>query len=154
MGGRQSAGRLDQHGQDLAPRTGSLGKPRTQRHALDQFHRDPDAILHRAGIEDGHDVGVRDAGQRSRFTQQAGLAARVALQRRCHHLERDRAIELGVVRGVDHPHGSLPRGTAKLVAAQRGHVLPFAEQPRRQLRPQTRPFERVLFGASRREAVG
>ena len=77
--------------------------------AVDELHRDEDAALEGADVVDHDHVGVRDLGDRLRLAHQA-RAPRVAgvgvVAAGAQQLDRDLAIQLGIVRGVDLAHGA------------------------------------------------
>jgi len=110
----QAARRLVKHLEDLAPRPRPALQPRRQRVALDELHRDVDvlAVRPRGGdartcagrrgspdVVDRDDVRVVELGDRLGLALQARARLfRVRAEVRAQHLERDLAIELGIVR--------------------------------------------------------
>ena len=72
--GRQPAPGGDEHVQDLAPAARLRAQPLVDGLALDELHRDEDAIVDRAGVVDGDDVRVRQARDGARLAQQARAA--------------------------------------------------------------------------------
>ena len=82
-------------------------EPRRHVLAVDELHRDEVAAADRLGVEDGDHVRVAQLRHRARLAQQPGLRGVVAGERGPQHLQRDLAIELGVVR---EPHGAHAAG--------------------------------------------
>jgi hypothetical protein len=97
---------LHDHREHLRRAARRLGEPLAQRLALDEFHRQEDLLAVRAHVVHGDDVGVRQASERLGLAQEASAADRVAAEARSQELERELAIELGVVGGVHHPHAA------------------------------------------------
>ncbi len=81
---------------------------------VDELHRDEDRFVERSDVVDHHHVAVRQLGDRLRLAQQAGAPLRGALAgagSRAQQLERDLAVQLGIVGRVDvaHPPASHQR---------------------------------------------
>ena len=77
-----------------------------------------------ADVVHGDDVGVRQARHRLRLAQHARREARlVAAEIAAQQLERDLAIELRIVRGVDHAHAARAEPIEHEIAAERGAAL-------------------------------
>jgi len=94
--------------EDLARRS-RLGQPRGERRALDQLHRDVRAVTVAAGVVDRDDVGMRELRERAAFAHEP-LDAEVQLG--VDQLDRDRAIELRIVTGVDRAHAAVAEPAA------------------------------------------
>ena len=105
MRGGESLPRVDHHVDDLLPRALLLLHPLSQRDAVDVLHRDEDAPLPRADVVHGDDVGMRESSDRLRLAHES-VARTLAANPRVQQLERDLAIELRIVRGIDHPHAA------------------------------------------------
>ena len=74
---------------------------------VDELHRDEDLFLEAADVVDHDDVGVRQARDRLRLAQQARLLLDQLGADAAGHvqqLDRDLAVELGIVRSVDVSH--------------------------------------------------
>ncbi len=118
--GDEAARGLEEHLEDLAPRSRPALEPRRQRVALDELHRDVQvAVVGGADVVDADDVGVRELGDRLGLAPQPRLRASLAFVPRfgAQELERDLAIELGIVGGEHHAHAagcraSTARGSA------------------------------------------
>jgi hypothetical protein len=119
MRGGEPGARFAHHAHDLAPRPRLLLQPLAQRLALDELHRDEHAVAgQRADVVHRDDVRMRQPRERLRFAQQprflrAGRAGRAGLQQ----LDRDLAIELGIVAVVDHAHAAFAEHVEHDVAA-------------------------------------
>ncbi len=105
MGGGQPSTGRDEHPQDLVPAALLRLEPALEGVALHQLHRHEHAVLPRAHVVDGDDVRVRELGEGLGLLQQSPalallLPSPVAVGR-AHQLERDLAVELGVV-GREH----------------------------------------------------
>jgi hypothetical protein len=107
-GGQAGAGLLE-HGEDLSPAARPGGEPLAERAPADQLHRDVHGVADGADLVDLDDVGMRDAGEGLGLAQQAGLAGRGPLAAKSgqNDLDRQLALELLVVGGVDDAHGAL-----------------------------------------------
>ncbi|MGX1491501.1 hypothetical protein RKD41_003760 [Streptomyces tendae] len=92
-----------------------------ERTALDVLHDDVrrrHAVhLVLAGVEDGDDVGVRELGHCLGLTAEPLTEGRLAAQLGVQRLDRDLAVEHGVVGEVDGGHAALAEQVAQLVAA-------------------------------------
>ena len=89
---------------------------------VDELHRDEHRLVERADVVDHDDVGVRELGDRLRLAQQARASLRRALAgagARAQQLDRDLAIQLGIVRGVDVAHPAAPDQPQHHVAPDR-----------------------------------
>ena len=108
MGRCDSAPGRTHHRQDLLPTSRRLLGPRTERLPLDEFHRHEDPRLVLTDVVNRDNLGVRELGQQLGFAQQTSM--RVRVQRRSivapQQLDRDFAIELGIVGGIHHTHST------------------------------------------------
>lgn len=95
---------------DLTPRPLLAADPVSQRPAVDELHRDEQPAVRDAHVEHGHDVGVREPGHAPGLAAQA-LLLLLAGGGLAQHLDRDPAIELGIVGGVH----DAERATADLI---------------------------------------
>ena len=103
-GGQPAPGR-DEHVEHLAPRPRLVGEPALERSARDELHREEHLVVEHADVVDGDDVGVREPRHRLRLAQQARAAPCPSRPvPGLEQLERDLAIELGIVRAVDDAH--------------------------------------------------
>ena len=96
---------------------GSGGEPLTKRRPDDELHGDEHAVVVGADIEDRHDVGVRELGERPRLSHQTLLPFPSPV--RPQHLQGDAPVELGIVGLVDDPHASDAGAALDLVATER-----------------------------------
>ena len=117
---QQAAARLREGVEDGAGVARAI-EPRAQRLALDELHGDEQAHLAGADVVDGDDVGVRQPRQRLRLALQARAhRRRVVGAIGAQHLERDGAVELRIVRAVDHAHAALAEELQHPIAAELG----------------------------------
>ena len=79
-------------------------EPALERPAADELHREEDLVVDHADVVDGDDVRVREPRHRLRLAQQARARRVLHALPRLEQLERDLAIELRIVRAVDHAH--------------------------------------------------
>jgi hypothetical protein len=108
VGGREPVPRRRERVANLAPPARRRRQPGGQRRSFDELHRHEHPTVDRAGVVDDHDAGMGEARDRLGLAQQAvaaGLGAG-ALRRVVQKLERDLAIELRIVGGVDLPHAA------------------------------------------------
>ena len=110
VGGDQAARRLQEHVHDLAPGPRVALEPAGQGVALDELHRDVQiAVVGGADVVDADHVGVGQLGDRLGLAAQPLLGVLGGeLEPRAQQLERDLAIELGIVRGEHHAHAAGP----------------------------------------------
>ena len=96
MRGEQSFTCLHEHRDDVAPRPGMAIEPAGERVAAHELHHDEDLVVDRADLVHADDVRVREPRHRLRLGDQphARGGARVAI---AHDLDRDTAIEIGIV---------------------------------------------------------
>ena len=121
--GMQTACCVGEHGQDLrlGPRRPD---PRRQRLPVDVLHGNERPTVDLPNIEHRDDIGVREpSGVASLLEQRRFPFARGALPRQ-YDLERELAIELGVVGHVDLAHATAPRERHDHVAAEE---VPFGQ---------------------------
>ena len=107
VGGLEAAAGGEELAQDLAPahrprQLRRVAEPAGQGLAANQLHRDEQPAVVGAGLVDLDDVGMRDLRQGLGLAQQALVA--LDLGAAAHELERDLAVELVVVGGVDLAH--------------------------------------------------
>ena len=79
---------------------------RFQAGPLDQLQSQVEATLVFADLEDLHDVGVVQGGQRLGLAAEAGQLLRPGVGRREQHLERHHAAQCQVMGLVNHPHAA------------------------------------------------
>ncbi|HZJ68001.1 MAG TPA: hypothetical protein VFD36_31065, partial [Kofleriaceae bacterium] len=109
--GGESLASEQEHRDDVAPAARTLGDPRTQRGALDQLHRGEHAIAKRPDLVDRDDTRVADPRHRLRFGEDLRACAVHGPGLLMQELERDVAIQLGI---VGHVHGPHPAATNQL----------------------------------------
>ncbi len=117
---------------DLAPRPLRGLDPLAQRHAGDELHRDEHAlVVESSDIEHRDHVRVREPRERLRLAEhpRALIFARGA-PAGLEQLDRDLAIELGVVGAVDHAHAARAEDVEHEVATDLG----AAREPRHVVR--------------------
>jgi len=107
--GREAGTRLEEHIEDLAPRTRSRSQPGVERLAFDELHHEVDAVFVEADFVRDDDVRVRDASHGPRFLHEPqrrrAWLARIA-QSGAQELDGDRTVELRIVRAIDLAHGA------------------------------------------------
>ena len=109
VGGRQGAGDLRGDPGGLARRERPVpAHDRGQVLPVDELHDDERAVLVLAEVVDGHDVGMVERGGGERLLAEARAEVRIATVLGAEDLDRDVAIELGVVGAVDAGHAPLP----------------------------------------------
>lgn len=122
---RESGPRIDQHSHNLRPAAGTFGRPPTQgASSWDKLHDQVHLTIGLARFVHRHHVRVAEARQCPCLHQDplAGVVARSA-----KHLERDDAVETGVV-GPKHPtHRPRPQQLEDLEA---GHTVGGTHMPR------------------------
>jgi hypothetical protein len=130
---RQAAGELDGVVDDLPQRQRTLVEPLAQRLPFQQLHH---RVRHaraagfgrrRADVVDRHDVGMRERGDRLRFTLEPRGALGIGGEELGQDLDRDRAIEPRVARLVDLTHTAGAERTQDFVGTETlaggdGHV--------------------------------
>ena len=122
VGGREPAPGEHELGHDLRPRPLALAQPRAQVGALHELHRQVDLAVTHVDVVDGDDVGVAELGQRLGLAEQPTAARApgdVGLGV-AQELERDLAVELGVVGGADQAHPASADRVEDEVATDRG----------------------------------
>ena len=83
--------------------------------ALDELHRDEEALGPLVHVVDLGDCGMGDRGRRARLLQEAALAVLVARPLGRQHLEGHQPAEAGVAGLVDDAHAALPEQLLDLV---------------------------------------
>ncbi|HEY8379440.1 MAG TPA: hypothetical protein VIK91_23270 [Nannocystis sp.] len=101
---REAAAGLNEGVEDLGPGALLAAAPGLQGLAADELHGDEDLVVVDPDLVDDGDVGVRDLRHRLRLVVEAQAAVAVGGALPAEDLERDLAIELGVVGGVDDAH--------------------------------------------------
>ena len=107
VGRGEPLARRPHQGQRLAPRAPLLADPVAHRDPVDVFHRHEDAVAVQADVVHGHDRGVVELRHRLRLAKQASAmptARRAATRLAVEQLQRDPAIQLGIVGGVNGSH--------------------------------------------------
>ncbi len=108
VSGKQSLSGLQVHAQHFIPGALALLLPGTKGGAFDELHRDEDLAVHLPDFVDLDDVGMGDAGHGLGFAEDAGAAVGAGQLALVQQLDRQLAIELLIVGGVDHSHTALP----------------------------------------------
>ena len=102
---------------DLAESPSPRCEPLRERRPIDELHGEKDAVVERPDVVHGDDVGVGEPGHGLRFAQKTtttvGVVRRAVRQ---EELDRDRAVELRIVCGVDDAGGAAAEHVAYLVA--------------------------------------
>jgi hypothetical protein len=144
VSGREPTPGLPEHVDDLRHTMGLL-QPVTQVRALDVLEGDEHLALVFAHVVDGHDVGMRQLGQRLGLASQPRLGILTETQRLgSQHLHRDAAIELGIEGEVHHPAGALADTLEDPMPADAHVGLVLAEQRPRHRRPPAPRVEVVV----------
>ena len=120
VGRRQAAAGLCEHVEHLLPSALFGREPFAQRDARDQLHGEKQPAVDAADVVHRDDVGMRDPGHRARLALQP--RPHVCGQRIGGHeqdLERDLAIELGIVGGIDDAHAAGTEVIEDDIATQR-----------------------------------
>lgn len=118
--------------------------------AIDELERHEPLAFPAASIEDGDDVGVREARERLRFSKEPCLVF-VGRRRGLQQLQRHLSIELGIPGGEDLAHGSGPDAFEHDVPAEgvsdgEGRGSGASLQPERDGLTTGRTFVEVPFG--------
>ena len=131
----------------LPPRPRLLLQPGTERAPFDQLHGHEHTLTVSADVVDMHDVRVRQAGQRLRFSNEPLLSTGALRSGRAglEQLDRHPAVKLRVIGGVHHAHSTLADLVEDDVAPEAG-----ATRQRGVGRQRPVPAGSVLFGLSRR----
>jgi hypothetical protein len=112
VGVAQRQAQLRRHGDRL----GQVGRrPAEERLAVDQLHDDVGLAVDFAGVVDGHDVGMVEAGRQAGLVQQP-LAVIGGQVRLAHNLDRHRAVQQLVVGSADDGHPAAAELGAEAVA--------------------------------------
>ncbi len=114
----------------LGPRARALVEPRRQRAPNHELHRQPNSTLMGTDVVHGHDVAVRELGERLRLAQQLGFVT--AATTATDQLERDLAIELWIIGGM---HDSHATGTEQRQDDVAIDLLALVERPNPRGRP-------------------
>ncbi|MFO0636338.1 MAG: hypothetical protein U0168_26205 [Nannocystaceae bacterium] len=113
----QAAAGVEEHRDNLRPRSRRLLEPLAQGSAGHDRHREEHAATVDADVEHRHHVGVAEQRERLGFAQQLGARARLG-RGAAQDLERHGAAQLGVAGGVDRGHAADPDDLVDGVAAQ------------------------------------
>ena len=128
VGRREAAPGLREDLEHLGDGPGLRPQPLAQGLAFDVLHRDEDRALELPHVVHGDHVGVSDAGDGLRLADQAGSPlAHLGGQ---EHLDRDAAIELGVV-GARHPGRATARCRSRRRPPSRSGPCPTPDPPPR-----------------------
>ena len=147
MRGGEPARRLHERRDHLAPGPLPLLQPPRERHPLDELHGDEEPPLRGPDVVHDDDVRVRELRDGLRLAQQA-LLREVVLRRHLgeHELERDVAVEAGIVGRVHLAHAA--------AAHEREHRVPTDRHAglncRRLPRARQTPSARLRTGLARR----
>ncbi len=117
---RQTSGRRNVHVTHRCPRGARALLPLRERFTVDVLHGDEEPTIERADIVNGDDVGMRQLRQRLRLPQRACFLVgvrRAAEQSEAADLDRELAVELGVVRGEHLPETARADALDEQVAA-------------------------------------
>ena len=114
MRGGESAAGLHEHGEDLAPVARGVAQPVAHGHAVDVLHRDEHLAVGFADVVDGDTLGCASRASARASSRSSVARARIAAQ----HLQRDPAIELGIVGRVDDAHAARTEPREEDVAAE------------------------------------
>jgi hypothetical protein len=137
VGGLQPAPGLQEGRQDAPPVALLGGEPGLEGGALDELEREEHLALVGAGLEDLQHVGVGDLRHRLGLAQQAAVADGLAAGRgevAVQQLDRDLAVEVHVVGGIDHAHAAGAERLEHLVAADLGRHRRLAAATGAQIR--------------------
>ncbi len=126
MGRREPPACLHEHRDDLR-RGSSLGlQPIAERVGGEELHRDPHVPVVGADVVDRQHVGMGDSRHRLGLAAQAGLGSAMTAAGTPEQLERDLALQLGVIAAVDHAHAAVAGDAHDDVATDRraaGHEV-------------------------------
>ena len=135
MGLVERAGDLGQDGQrSIRFEPPGQAQDRRQAGAFDEAHREVELAIDLAGVVDVDDVRVAERGRQARLAQEP-IAERLVLGHlRDDDLQRDPALERGVLGGVDDAHPATPdQGlddvSAELIPDGQGHGHPVSLNP-------------------------
>ncbi|MFO0631836.1 MAG: hypothetical protein U0168_03200 [Nannocystaceae bacterium] len=93
-------------------------EPRAQGAAVDEFHRQPHLLADHAGVVDRHDVGVVEPRQRPGLARESTARLTTTGDVRAQQLDRDLAIELGIVGQHDLTHAAATQPLQQAIAPQ------------------------------------
>ena len=102
---REATPRGDQHREDLLQRARLFAYPRAERQPSDELHRDPGELAVPSDVVHRDDVRMGEAGQRHGLAFRADRSVAVVAVPE-QHLDGDLAIELGIIRRIDHAHAA------------------------------------------------
>ena len=153
MGRGQACTRFDVGGHDSLHRALLGVDPLPQRAAFEQLHRDEHPVVHVTHVVHGHHVGMGQTGQRLGLADEPLTGAFAQIAVRTQQLERDLALEFGVVGGVDHPRGTRTQPPPHLEAAQLQRVFGVGEQPLLHLSQHRLSIEWIAIAANRDQAI-
>jgi hypothetical protein len=117
--GGEAASRHQEHVEDLARGARLAGQPDGERLPLDELHGQEHPARRGTDVVDRHHVGVREAGHRLGLAREPSGFDVVGARVGAEDLDRDLAIELGVVRRVDLAHPAPPDQAQQAIAADR-----------------------------------
>jgi hypothetical protein len=104
VGGGEAAPGGDEQRQHLAPVVAAPRQHLAEGVAVDQLHDQVQIAVVDPDVVDRDHVGMGQPGQRLGLAPQPLLEPAAARRALAQHLDRDRAIELGIDGGVDHAH--------------------------------------------------
>ena len=113
---RQTLRNLDGDAQRLAHRNGARIRPPRKGASAQQLHDQIGPLRCASGVEQRHDVRVREPGRGFRLAEQPLLAHRPP-RPGAHRLEGDEPSQLAVARFVHHPEAALPDLAQQLESA-------------------------------------
>ena len=131
FGGRQRRRDLDGDVEDLREWRFAAAHALAQRHAVDVFGGDEVTVADAPDVVDGEDVRMIERRRRARLVLEPFAQIVVVAHRVREHFQRDRAMQLRIVREIDlsHPAGADER--ADFVAAEEGAGLEQREDSNR-----------------------
>ncbi len=130
VGGRQSLAGLDVSGEDVFEGAGLAHRigPLSQRAPGQQLHRDEHPAVHVPDVVHRDDVRMGQPGEGLCLPQQSRVRLGGQVGVGAQQLERDLAVQLGVVGGIDHPGRSGAQAVEDHEAADPGRILGIGEQ--------------------------
>jgi hypothetical protein len=140
VGRREAASCGQEDVSELAPATRPRARPGVELRALDALGGKEDRVLMQADVVDRDHVGVAEPRQRLGLPQEARPVAGRAAPLVAQHLDRDLALELGIVGAVDDAHAASSEDAAHRVPP---HDVARPEG-RRSVRVARRPERRVV----------
>ncbi len=100
-----------------------------QRTALDIGHLDSPLLLDLRQGMDGHDVGVVQSGDRTRFLQKALFKLRRRRYQSIKHLQRHQPRQYRIFRQIHHPHAAAAKKSANMIFAEDCACIHVVRQP-------------------------